>query len=408
MASPTLQDLIDPDAVARLIESGYIAARRHEEYPLWVLSYTSLAQVSAYWTPETRTCRGLVVLGENPTDPSAEVIARPFPKFHNASEHLSANSMLPPVPLDERVDVTEKCDGSLGILHRLPDGTVGINTRGSFVSEQAKWATSYYRRHFGHIDVPENATLLFEIIHPKNRIVVDYGDRAELVLLAVIDNVTGLDLPLPEDWPGSIARRFSFENLRELLEHVATAPLDEQRSGEGFVARFETGLRVKVKYDEYLRLHRLLTGVTERTIYEAAGVDALSREGFGPGEIGRALHMGVDEVQKLQGYKHGALAAILEETPDEFYAWASKLVRQFEEKVAQNRAEVEAIFSAMPELPSLADKARWIQGIPEWRTELFNLLHGVSCDLALWRRMRPSSQEMFRLEQAEMNTSSTT
>jgi len=37
---------------------------------------------------------------------------------------------------------------------------------------------------------------------------------------------------------------------------------------EGFVVRFASRLRIKVKFDEYVRLHRLITGVYARRIWE--------------------------------------------------------------------------------------------------------------------------------------------
>ncbi len=53
---------------------------------------------------------------------------------------------------------------------------------------QTKYASALAR-------LSPDKTYLFEIIYPENRIVVNYGDVEELVLLAIIDNATALDLP---------------------------------------------------------------------------------------------------------------------------------------------------------------------------------------------------------------------
>jgi len=38
---------------------------------------------------------------------------------------------------------------------------------------------------------------------------------------------------------------------------------------EGFVAKYSNGLRVKIKCEDYIRLHKLLNGITPRNIFES-------------------------------------------------------------------------------------------------------------------------------------------
>ncbi|HRF99146.1 MAG TPA: hypothetical protein PLZ51_28235, partial [Aggregatilineales bacterium] len=74
-----------------------------------------------------------------------------------------------------------KMDGSLGILYRW-QGAYYIATRGNFDSDQAIWATIFLRTHYDLHNLADEYTLLFEIIYPDNRIVVNYGQRQDLVL----------------------------------------------------------------------------------------------------------------------------------------------------------------------------------------------------------------------------------
>jgi hypothetical protein len=115
------------------------------------------------------------------------IVARPFAKFFN---YGTPQAVIPAEPFV----VTEKIDGSLGILYYL-DGEPHIATRGSFTSEQAARARRCCASY--EIEWTPGTTPLFEIVYPENRIVVDYGDRRELVLLAAIDHATGRDAPLP-------------------------------------------------------------------------------------------------------------------------------------------------------------------------------------------------------------------
>ena len=90
---------------------------------------------------------------------------------------------------NEPFEVYEKLDGSLGILYWLGDEPY-IATRGSFESPQAQIATELLRA-YDLSGLDRRRTYLFEIIYPENRIVVNYDDRRELVLLAIIDTATG-------------------------------------------------------------------------------------------------------------------------------------------------------------------------------------------------------------------------
>ena len=158
---------------------------------MWIYNYTNKTQYEGYWTPETLICRGLIL------DEVGDVVARGFSKFFN---YPSPQTMSIPV---EPFVVTEKIDGSLGILYYL-DGQAFIATRGSFTSRQALEGTAMLREQ--EIEHVEGVTPLFEVVYPENRIVVDYGDRRELTLLAAICNETGVDRQLPR-YSGPVVSR---------------------------------------------------------------------------------------------------------------------------------------------------------------------------------------------------------
>src|SRR3954467_8678623 len=75
-----------------------------------------------------------------------------------------------------------------------------------------------------------------------------------------------------------IAKRHSFTAVSELLALAKTLPPTE----EGFVLRFSDGLRLKVKGNEYCRIHRMVSRLTPLAMWEAmqAGDDleAVRRE----------------------------------------------------------------------------------------------------------------------------------
>lgn len=259
-----LWDMFTNEELQDALNRNLVSMTRHPADRDWVVyNYTPVAQYSREWSNVTTKCRGLVVW-----NPSHKVLARPFPKFFNLGE-LSRSD----VRLSKTFELREKMDGSLGIAYEHPDGRTAIATRGSFSSDQATWATNWLRSHHPDWESPEGITTLFEIIYPENRIVVDYGDRAELVLIGAIVNATGEDVPMDDVdwWPGERARSFGFvEKARHAEEILKDARLDGH---EGLVAAYykagEPAFRVKLKREEYVELHRIVFGLSSHTIWEA-------------------------------------------------------------------------------------------------------------------------------------------
>lgn len=333
--------------LAEMIAGGYITRRAHPSERLFIYNYTAKAQYENFWNEATLTCRGLIA------DADGWVRARPFRKFFN----LDQLDSLPGEPFE----VTAKLDGSLGILY-WAGGQPFIATRGSFDSEQAREANRMLQNYPRWILDPEY-TYLFEIIYPENRIVVDYGDARRLVLLAMIHTESGRELSRPMFdavlW-GDRAERIDM-TIDEMRNYTAF-------NREGFVIRFASGLRVKVKLAEYVRLHKLLTGITERTIW---------RDYLMPGND---------------------IAPLLDRVPDEFNAWLRGVVgnlrsayagiesdarRVFESTNATTRKEYAEAFSKSPYAPIL-----------------FNMLDGKDYSRHIWKWLEPENGATFKVDEA--------
>ncbi|MFD7669071.1 RNA ligase [Streptomyces sp. NPDC059788] len=171
---PHIGGLFDPALLARSLDGGYVREQTHPTLPLRILNYTEKAQFEREWNEVTRQCRGLI------TDRQGRILTRPYARFFNYSEHPEGT-----FSLDEKVVVTDKLDGSLGILYPLPDDGYAIATRGSFASGQAVHATkSWQERYADTAQIKPGVTYLFEIIFPENRIVCDYGTLDDLVSAA--------------------------------------------------------------------------------------------------------------------------------------------------------------------------------------------------------------------------------
>jgi RNA ligase len=231
------------------IDKGLIKGTIHPDYPeLAIYNYTPECQFSKAWDETTLAARGLILNRH-----TGEIIAKPWPKFFNLSEHKT----IPNGP----AFVREKMDGSLGIVFHYDDKW-HIATRGSFTSEQALKAQQWITGR----DFPKGYTHLFEIIYPENRIVVDYDGFEGLVYLESLCLKTGR----PHDivaWSHK-AKDFGLVRPQDLPQH--------KPNEEGYVLYWtEHNLRVKVKFDEYVRLHKIMTEYSIKRLWEhlSAGGD---------------------------------------------------------------------------------------------------------------------------------------
>lgn len=253
-----LSELFSVGLLDIYVSHGYISRKNHPELPLTILNYTQRAVIDGLWDEVTSSCRGLIY-----DTVTGEVVARPWKKFFNGPEDVSASWWDEDTP----VEVTEKVDGSLGILY--PDASqptgFAIATRGSFVSAQARHATSSYQISHRLFRPRPQLTYLFEIVYPDNRIVVNYGQDDALYLLGMVDINTGkyfsprhpsIDIPrtrvLRYEKYGIFARNFR-----------------HQHQGEGVVVRnLLTDEMLKFKRPEYVSLHRLVFGLNAAGVWE--------------------------------------------------------------------------------------------------------------------------------------------
>lgn len=233
--------------------TGHLFKQTHRTLPLSIWNYTPEVQYGQKWDNITLQCRGLV------TDDKGNVISYPFKKFFNIEEQKHTPT--------ESFEVYEKMDGSLGMLF-FYEGKWVVATRGSFHSDQAKKATELLNSKYNLESLPKGYTTLFEIIYPENRIVVDYGNEEMLVVLGMTNRFNGKELDyesvvnLASESGMPVVKRYDgikdYNTLKALVDN----------NSEGFVVKFSNGDRMKIKGEEYLRLHKIMTNVSTTGVWE--------------------------------------------------------------------------------------------------------------------------------------------
>lgn len=309
-----LEDIFDMKKFNDHIENGMINRSQHPDYPLDIYKYSSELMYSQEWDEITLQCRGLIV--ERTTN---KIISRGFNKFFNMNELPKFDIQ---VSRDDNCIIMPKEDGSLGIIYYY-DGEYRVSTAGSLVSEQALHAT----RKLQEIDftIPRGYNFIVEIIYPENRIVTNYGDRDDLILLGATNNYGHWISPeeLHSYWNGTIVD-YKKGTVNELLNSK-----DPEDTREGFVARLDNGLMVKMKYPHYLTLHKIKYSISYNTVLESM----LNND-----------------------FKEYRLSI-----PDEFAESVDKYAEDIFSRVEKLDNKVQEYVEKMPTFDNKKDKALWIE-----------------------------------------------
>jgi RNA ligase len=253
-------------------EEGLLYKQVHPTLPLTIWNYAEKVQYEGLWDEVTTSCRGLI------TDNLGNIVVQPFKKFFNYEE-LVGKGVIP--EKGDYVYVQEKMDGSLGILFNY-DGEWIMATRGSFTSEQAVMGLEIVKEKYFLDSWMQEYAYLLEIIYPENRIVVNYGVEKVTFLSAVLNGTYKWNSTDDTElhWSTSLMIfksngihesdvvkteqhfKFSDELYKSLKEKNET-------NKEGFVLRFQPGnFRMKIKFEEYVRLHKIMTNLSTTAVWE--------------------------------------------------------------------------------------------------------------------------------------------
>lgn len=274
------------DGLSKEVENGSVNKKVKGDLELFDYFMPKLYR-NGGWNKYNILARGLILC------PSQErIVATPFPKFFNLSE-FGPEFHLPEQPFS----AYEKSDGSLGIIYDY-DGW-HVATRGSFHSWQSNFAEKWLKENINFNFLHPETTYLVEIIHPKNRIVVKY-DFEGLVLLGMYSKF-GQEVSyesmnnLANNTKFNIVKKYEFNSIEDIAEKAKE--LDENQ--EGFVVKFENNFRVKIKGEEYLRLHKALSGITPKSIWADVcyGTDLQTKKELVPEEFQDYMDRFINEYQ---------------------------------------------------------------------------------------------------------------
>ena len=267
--------MITKDTLEQYVKEGWLIKQSHPTLPLSIYNYSQATQYAAKWDEVTLAARGLIT-----DDETGKVIVKPFSKFFNYEE--MPNEV--PWTSSEYVYVQEKMDGSLGILFNY-HGEWIMATRGSFTSEQAVRGMEILKSKYILDAFEPSVAYICEIIYPENRIVVDYNKEKITFLGAVINwTFNGWKESDQDELHWTTAQMYFKMSGVKKSDIVETKQVFKQDLGhdlykqlkdlntenrEGYVLRFHpSNIRVKIKFADYVTLHRVLTNCSSYDIWE--------------------------------------------------------------------------------------------------------------------------------------------
>jgi RNA ligase len=239
------------EILEKYYNEGWVIKQIHPTKDLIIWNYSRATQWEKHWDEVTLLARGLVTNGKG------KIIARGMKKFHNMEE-------LDPSEIpNEPFEVTEKMDGQLGILFFYDNEWI-FCSRGSFTSDYAKKGRELLEK-YKYKKLDTRYTYLFEIIFKEGRIVCKY-DFEDLIMISCFNNETGIEKLIHNtEFEGlgfKLVKKYDGINDFKVLKEMVSD------DAEGYVIRFRSGLRMKIKGVEYCRLHSLITKISSRDIWK--------------------------------------------------------------------------------------------------------------------------------------------
>jgi len=328
-----------------LEEHGWVYSQTHPTLNLSIWNYTNKTQYENYWTDITLSARGLVL-----NNTTGEVVSKGFDKFFNFSENKTE------LPDDiNNVTIYEKLDGSYIGLFYYDDRWI-INSRGSFNSDQSKMAEDIIeKKDLSFLD--KNLTYCFELIHPDNRICVDYGDKKDLIYLSSFD-VNGKEY---NNHKLMLNNGFSVVERSKITNFVYEQWKNKNiKNKEGYVVKFSNNSRCKIKFDEYIKLHSLYTKTSTRDIWKCL------REG--------------DDI-----------TSILDDCPDEIYDWIKKVSEKLEKEFRILLMKILVKYNKTVLDLGVCDDKSFAIAIKDskYKHYMFCLRKGKDIKDMIWRRLEP-------------------
>ncbi len=256
-----MKNKFDLNKLNEYVNLGKFTVEKHEKEDIYIYGYSQVDSNSynkIKWDSTNINLRGLIV------DSKGNVLSRTFQKFFTFRNYVSEDTVLLSENQVRKIKsnkfrIFEKVDGTFTILYWV-NNTPYLATQRSFKSPKAIKATEILHKKYNYTfdKLDRDKTYIFEAIYPETKVLVDYGMEEQLFLLGIIDTKTGVEEEL-KDIGFPIAKEytkdFSYLNRLDQIQNLNLPNM------EGFVIKFDDGLRIKVKFPWYEKVHKVFNQI---------------------------------------------------------------------------------------------------------------------------------------------------
>jgi RNA ligase len=325
------------------VKKGLIRSQTYKDMTIY--QYTEFTQFESLWNNCTLNARGIVF------DDDGAIVQRCIPKFfnHDEPDGIKVEKLM----LKERSPVVqEKLDGSLIKITKDEKHGLVITSKASFESDQARMAKEIVDEN--NYEFKEGWTYHFELIHPDNQIVLNYGDERKLVLLAIIDNETGKDINIyTDDLKFEKPKLYDYETLLDINA------LNKDGLHEGVVVNYGS-YRLKYKTDEYIRLHRIVTEFSAKRVWEA-----------------------LSNGQRIDRMN----------IPEEFIKWLDDTEKELLDKYNELFSKVNQAFVITRDMTNKEIALSDNEVVKEMREYIFAIRSGKDIEAKIWKSIKPKGEK---------------
>ena len=210
------------------------------------------------------------------------LILTPFRKFFNFGGNFeySETAIRSRIQQAKIIEFSNKLDGSMISVRWL--GTSAV-VAGSMALDRSKSfrvddSIKIIESQIGYLnllkDFPD-CTFIFELISEKDRHVVQYTSSMDgLYLIGIRDTTTGVEFPYKE--VVSLANKYNIRTtvIESITLDEVLNKLNDKKSSEaeGYVLNID-GFKVKIKYNDYVLMHRLFSDLSSPNVIIQAIAD---------------------------------------------------------------------------------------------------------------------------------------
>lgn len=341
-------------------ERGLLINQKHPTLPLIIWNYSTKVQYEQLWDEITLNCRALV------TDLDGTVISKGFSKFFNIEENHHTPT--------HDFEIFEKLDGQyIGVFWY--NGEMVVNSKGSFTSPYALEAKRILEEKYPEFikfwtnsPVKDAYSFCFELIGFE-QIVVSYPEP-DLILTGCFRHI--YYEPIYNYWEdiniNQNNEHFIHSSKLKFVKHFSGLDWKNIKqlnwqNAEGFVVRFSNGQRCKIKFEDYLKLHKQMTNLSTTAIWEA-----------------------------LKDGK--TVSTVLNDVPDEFYQKVHEYENELKGKYTRIKIDCEIDFIKLEER-ALSKKtfADLIKDHPN-KSILFAMYDGKDYSQIIWKIIKPTFEKI--------------